>query len=79
VKEAMFLIKQHQIKTQKEMKALSKAVVLHKIQLSKKKVKLNKKKQILKIIHLIKKEKIQYKLIKERIKKFKIFQLMKTH
>jgi hypothetical protein len=79
VKEAMFLIKQHQIKTQKEMKALSKAAVLHKIQLSKKKVKLNKKKQILKIIHLIKKEKIQYKLIKEKIKKFKIFQLMKTH
>lgn len=75
----MFLIKQHQTKTQKEMKALSKGVVLHKIQLSKKKVKLNKKKQILKIIHLIKKEKIQYKLIKERIKKFKIFQLMKTH
>lgn len=75
----MFLIKQHQIKIQKEMKALSKGVVLHKIQLSKKKVKLNKKKQILKIIHLIKKEKIQYKLIKERIKKFKIFQLMKTH
>jgi len=79
VKEAMFLIKQHQIKTQKEMKAHSKGVALHKIQLSKKKVKLNKKKQILKIIHLIKKEKIQFKLIKERIKKFKIFQLMKTH
>ena len=75
----MFLIKQPQIKTQKEMKAHSKEVALHKIQLSKKKVKLNKKKQILKIIHLIKKEKIQFKLIKERIKKFKIFQLMKTH
>ena len=75
----MFLIKQHLIRIQKDMKVHFKVAALHKIQLSKKKVKLNKKKQILKIIHLIKKEKIQFKLIKERIKKFKIFQLMKIN
>jgi hypothetical protein len=79
VKETIFSIKQHLIRIQKDMKTHFKAVALHKIQLSKKKVKLNKKKQTHRQIHLKKKEKIQCKLVKEMMERFRRCHQRKTN
>ena len=61
------------------MKAHFKEVDLHKIQLYKKKAKSNKKKMIHQRIHLKKKEKIQFNLIKGMMEKLWKWNQRKTN